>query len=595
MKCFITLCLSLCFMLSEAQNARLLWYKGKKINDSCLLTSDGYTISFSPARGSIRIRHNGTGGMAGSIALGIRNSERLKKEVTRVLTTGPAGNRNIDLANRAITAIDEVDKKMAGNIAGTSDIEMKTATGDGGNGKIIPRWVQNYFDDVVNYVITLKSKTAEDPPPPPTLSFDYCFPCDQQRKAAYSRDTAGYVTTFLSEHREAISKGLDVIKYFEVCRMKGLPYDSVAGARMAEKMQSDIQYLANRLAEKVTKAWNLYKSDVRRVPLLTEIVITLSAQLQFLGFPIPESFPASAELTEQMVNGIKDHFEKALEEHDYPVLLNVSWIAGALRLIALINDDYSPIMEQLQRFMRTNRFEMKIDAVAGLKGMGAKMKGSNVYRAVPDASCKLRWYLETPDPNSMQFTLEDPKFNEASYTGTYTWQTAPAQMELGFCEKERDTLMIQNFRPAGAESWTARGQAIPNGNFIQSIFMNCFMDIKRVREAAADKQRLEKMKKELMEEYSKAVAGNEQLAQKDPASMTPEEREKLQKLVSASQRIQNIMNGSATAYNLLLKGELQNHSETVFEKELNGKMLSPNPAVQQAIYHVTIVHAAKAK
>ena len=117
------------------------------------------------------------------------------------------------------------------------------------------------------------------------------------------------------------------------------------------------------------------------------------------------------------------------------------------------------------------------------------------------------------------------------------------------------------------------------------------MDEKRVMAAAGDKQKFERIQKELMEEYNKAIAGNEELLSKDPATMTKDERERLQKLVAASQSIQQKMTDAATSHNLLFKESVQNNLKTVFEKELDGKILFPkNTSIQHAKFKVRLVH-----
>ena len=108
---------------------------------------------------------------------------------------------------------------------------------------------------------------------------------------------------------------------------------------------------------------------------------------------------------------------------------------------------------------------------------------------------------------------------------------------------------------------------------------------------AGNKQLEEKLQKEMMAEYQKAIAGNEQLMGKDPATMTKEERERLQKVVAATQNIQTKLTTAAAAFNLLLIEGLQNNLKTVFEKEIDGRVLLPgNTAIQLAKFKVQLVH-----
>ncbi|HYE55487.1 MAG TPA: hypothetical protein VD996_11605 [Chitinophagaceae bacterium] len=588
-----------CILLTQAnaQTSKLLWYTGKKLSDTSLQISGGTRVSYSPSRNLVRITP-ASGGVAATIAARLKTREKFKQQVIKIISQGPAGPRNIHAANLAATTIDEVDRSFEKVVGGAQEIKLENMNGPVGNARAIPIWVQNNFDEVVNYVITEKSKQKTDPPPPPVQPFDYCFPCDEDRKSQYAKDTAAYFREFFDEHARIIPKGFSVIRYFEHCRIKGLPFDSAAAQRMIPKMEKDILYLMNETSAKILKAWNLYRHNATRIPVLTQMLISAARQFELMGYPMPEGYPGLGELGDALVESITKQFEEAGNRRDYPVLLNISWLTGLLRQIALIHGNETGVPENIGKFLRNNRFEMEVDAEARIgKGddyINIKMKGSNTYAAVPDKDCKLRWHLVAPDEKRMLFQLDKAEMTlgkGGKYTGTRDWYTTPAKIELGFCEEPaRDTLLVENFQSIGEESWVIDGIATP-GQFVRSTLFSSFMDEKRVRAAAADKAMAERMSKEIMDQYKKNIAGNEALLKKDPATMTPEERERLAKLASASQDIQNKMVSSAAAFSLLLKESLKNNLKTVFESELDGKVLFPkNTAIQHAKYKVKLIH-----
>ena len=587
----------LCFWCHQllAQNHNLLWYKGKKLSDTSILTNSGQRVTYSPRTGRVRVSNSTN---TSAINNRLQNSEAFKKQVVQIITGGTAGAKNIDLANRAIQTIEEVDRMMQESINSVNEITIDNLPGNNSSSALLPEWVQNYFDEVVNYVIRDKAKEKTVPEAPPAVSFDYCFPCDAERKQKYAADTARYFSQFSNEHAGMISKGFKVIGYFQHRIYNVLPYDSISADRMINKMRSDIEYLLNEISGKVSKSWNLYKNDASRLPVLIQLVHAVTRQFQLMGMAVPSSLPGLEEIGRTLLTTMAGYFDDALQKRDYPVLLNISWYMGLIRQATLILGDNISVSEKISRFMAGNRFEMMVDAEARLGTDGtllsAKMTGSNYYRAVPDKDCKLRWHLYEPFENKMKFTLEEAEIKieaPASYTGTRDWQTPPADIQLGFCERPvRDTLLMQNFMPNGKESWVIQGQAAPGG-YVMSIFNSCFMDEKRVMAAAGDKQKFERIQKELMEEYNKAIAGNEELLSKDPATMTKDERERLQKLVAASQSIQQKMTDAATSHNLLFKESVQNNLKTVFEKELDGKILFPkNTSIQHAKFKVRLVH-----
>ena len=592
-RCFIHSFLSFLFLAfcleGAAQTSRLLWYKGKKLSDTSLQMASGQRVIYSPTRGTVRVTGNNAGGMAATIAGRLKAREQFKKQVIKVITQGPGGSKIIDLASQAEAAIDAVDKKMEEKTAGVHEIIIE--------GRMIPDSVNDFFYAVVNYVVDLKNAEKVKPEPPPATSFDYCFPCDKDRQDKYAEDTTAYRVRFYSDHGNMISKALKVIRYFEIARIKGTSFNPDDAARMVPKMEEDIEYMMNDMALKVMRAWEMYKNNAPQLPLLIEMVMNTQRQFDLLAMNVPEGYPDLNEIGQQMLEGISKYYDEALKKRDYPVLLNISWYVGMLRQATLLFGEMD-FPQKLSKFLEGNRFEMIVDTKAELGKDGqtihAKMKGSNFYRAVPDKECKLRWHLYEPSDRMMQFNLEKAEMNmgvPASYTGTKHWETPPADIQLGFCEKpERDTLLMQNFHAKGAESWIVQGQTIPGG-FITGVLMNCFMDEKRMREMAADKQLQEKLQKEMMAEYQKAIAGNEQLMAKDPATMTKEEREKLQKVVAATQNIQAKLTTAAAAYNVLFKESLQNNLKTVFEKEIDGRALFPrNTAIQLAKFKIQLIH-----
>jgi hypothetical protein len=523
------------------------------------------------------------------ISNGLKTREQFKKKVIQILTNVPGGKKSVDLALSAEETIDEVDKKMQEKTRGANEWKLETA--------MIPDSVQDYFDEVVNYVITLKGKEKDEPEAPPSVSFDYCYPCDKERQSAYNRDTAAYRINFFSDHADMISKGFKVIRYFENARLSGIPYNAADAARMVPKMEQDIDYLMNEMAGRVLRAWNMYKKNAPQLPMLIELLLNTTRQFELMAKEIPEGFPDLNTIGQELISGMSKHFDEALKKRDYPVLLNIRWFIGLLRQASLMFGEFE-VSENLQKFLKGNRFEMLVNTEAELgkdgQTIAVKLKGSNYYRAVPDKECKLLWHLYQPDEKMMQFTLEKAEMNmgvPANYTGTMQWETPPADIQLGFCERPvRDTLVMQNFMPKGEERWVMQGQTTP-GQFVRSVLHSCFMDEKRVRAMAGDKQLQAKLQKEMMDEYNKAIAGNQELMGKDPASMTAEERDRLQKMVAATQKVQTKLTTAAAAYNVLFIESVQNNLKTVFEKEIDGRQLFPrNTSIQHAKFKVQLVH-----
>ncbi|MGZ5191871.1 MAG: hypothetical protein ACXWCZ_12745, partial [Flavisolibacter sp.] len=297
----------------------------------------------------------------------MKNKQDFKKQVIKAITGRSGGSMYMDLAIDATETIDEVDIVVAGILA-SNELKPKTLPPDNSptpNSRQVPVWVQNFFDEVVNYVLTEKDKELILPDPPPDASYDYCYPCDEERKAKYAKDTSLYFKKFFSNHGIMISKGIQVIGYFQMRIEKKLPYDKEAAVRMTEKMNKDVDFLRNEMVKKVLTVWNLYKNNAQQLAVLNHLVLSLHRQHELLGIPVPKEFPDLNAVGLQMYNTFTKFYDDAVDRRDYPVMLNINWYLGLLRQTTLLYGEL-PVPERLFEFMESNRFEMIVDAEAEL-------------------------------------------------------------------------------------------------------------------------------------------------------------------------------------------------------------------------------------
>jgi hypothetical protein len=578
------------------QDFKLLWYKGKKINDSTLVTAGGNRVIYHSASGRVRVQFTGTGSISSTIINGVKNAPGRKRQILQTLTSGPMGRTNISAAIQASDEVDKADQRMLRHVDGPGELELGDA--EGGSGKELPTWLRNHYDDVISYVLSVKGKEPGDAPRPPQSDFSYCAPCRDKNDKAREKEVDDYISRYFTEDREHIQKALRVIRYFQYRQSKKLPYDSVAASTMEPRMTQALAEIADYMQKKAIKVWNQYKSDGPSLPFMAELFVSVRRNLELLGMSTRQDFPPSSEVFSHTMTGISKHLSKALQEKNYPVLLNVRWIIALYRQAELLGVSDVTAEKPLHEYLSATRFEMKMDATARIGGNGisqfAKITGSNFYRAIPDTQCILRWHLISPDTTKMVYKLEDVGMeapgSSMSYVGTRKWKAAPANITLDFCHPERDTLLLNGFQPDGKENWVMANitQELP---IVTSLFGNSFMDEKRVREMAADKGLGERLKKEMMDEYEKHIAPYKHLMDKDPATLTAAEQEQLRKVVTASQEIRNKVN-MPSPFGYLLKGRLKNSDKTVFDEQIDGKVLFPrNTAIQEAIMRVRIDHA----
>ncbi|HYJ37292.1 MAG TPA: hypothetical protein VEV87_01700, partial [Chitinophagaceae bacterium] len=270
------------------------------------------------------------------------------------------------------------------------------------------------------------------------------------------------------------------------------------------------------------------------------------------------------------------------------------------RTAELLGMDSQQFESSFLHFIKINQFKLTVDARGKIEQEGtilsAKMTGENIFGAVPDSNCVLKWTLIEPDPSEMKFNLDEVVMKTpdvtATYTGTRKWKSYPASLQLDFCNDQKDTALLHGFFPIeGVESWNVQGQTISPANNIYAIYSTCFMDIKRMEAMAADPGLQARMEQQMQEKYKQFMADYQ--GTKDPSKMTPQEIKKMNDAMLASKDITNLLQ-SVSNYSFICKEPLKNKQKIVFDAQLNGKDLAPdNPAIVEAILKLKIEHVGE--
>lgn len=586
-----------CISQSTDTSFSLLWYKGKKLNDTTLLTPGGRRIGYQPSRGRVEAGMPDKNNVYNRIRQALQQGEQRKSAIAQQVVRSPHGMLRLGFVYHINRAMDDVHK-AAEKLAGT-ELELTVEEGRRmplGEGDEVPVHVQLYYDQVMQCVTKISNNPGTSQPPvPPDAGLDYCYPCDAKRQDAYKQQVHEF-TKYLEEERTCIQKAIAVMHYFSFRKVKNLPYDSVSESKMVPRMMQAMRLLLTRIGGKLMLMWTQYKNDAGKLPFLVEQMVDFSRTQQLMGVHAYVGFPAEAELVQQSVNAAMKQVDKAKRERDYKILLNIRWIVGLYRTAELLSLDQSTFEHSIVAFMRINQFEMTVQASAtmgkGATEMSAVMSGKNLFSAVPDSNCVLKWKLLEPDSSKMSYTLEEAKMQlpkvDAAYTGTTNWKSNPANLQLDFCKEEKDTTVLYGFMPhGGVDGWTVQGTTMSPANIINSIYMTCFMDVARIRAMAADAGLQARLTQQMQDKYKEFTAAYQG---KDPNLMSSSELEKLAEAMNASNDMSNIVQ-SPTPYSFLCKERLRNNQKLVLDAKVNGKELFPeNTNIKQAILTVKLEH-----
>ena len=595
---FCLILFACCCQNSEAQiidtSFKLLWYKGKKLNDTTVFIPSGQTVSYKPSKGKIEVKTPPKQDILIALTKELKQIDQRKTELARLITGSPKGPLQAGFVYHLNKSIDEVHSRY--EKLGENSIELAVESGrvqSSSSNKEIPPNILNAYNEVLNFVKDQSPITES--PSPPSIGFDYCYPCDKDRQAAFRRDSVAFMK-WTEQERENLARAMQVIGYFGSRKANRLPYDSSVARTMEEEMFDAFDKIMDRLGKKLLQVWNKLQNDETKLPFITQLMFEFLRAQQLMGLSTTPDFPEALQIAAKAVESGIRFLSKAKSERDYKVLLNIRWIVTLFRTAELLGMESQKFEHTFLDFLKINQFKVYVDARGKISQegvvMAATMTGENIFGAIPDSNCVLKWTLLSPDEKEMKFHLDEAVMKlpdvTATYTGTRDWKTYPASLQLDFCDEQKDTALLHGFFPLnGKESWIVQGEKVGT-QAIHSIYYTCFMDVKRIQAMANDPALQAKMEQQMKEKYEQFVAANQ--GAKDPSKMTPQQIEKMNEAMLAARDITNIIQ-SVSTYSFICKERLRNKQKIVYDAQVNGKELVPeNTAIEEAILKLRIEH-----
>jgi len=306
---------------------------------------------------------------------------------------------------------------------------------------------------------------------PPVMYFDYCYRCDKERQAEYSRDSTIFVNKYLYPELEYINKASEVMGGLNVqVAYTNLTREKIDEMTM-EMMQAMIK-ISERNIRKLAHAWDSYKDDAKRNFLIANLLLNMIRSWELLGLEPVEGIPGIYEIVTQLLNSGVSVLTRAKEKRDYPVLLNYKRIIELYKVAGRIGLGVDDLPASIYEFVGVNRFKIFVETASRSAGPGgtyqnAQLSGDGVFLAIPDSNCQLQWRLIAPDSLRFIYKLDafEMKGNpggQLPYTGTEFFYSPPPEIKLGFCEPNRDTADFYGFghHKQEEETWKVKDKTV---------------------------------------------------------------------------------------------------------------------------------------
>ncbi len=585
----------------------LFFYKGKKVKENVLLTPPGDTVSYNPAKRTLKkVSKSGTGKELDNMLAEINRTDQRMNEMMQKLVGGLPRTVAPYYAKPLKESYDDVKEVYASALSNTMKVDEIPGFAEPSAPQLTGR--KNIFEETIeqlkikqeliyqecrDYIRKHQNENIEVPTPP-EKDYRYCSQCDNGIKERYKKAYAEFHEKLQGEESKLLGKLLAIERARQLSgRESELDGDNIT--------DSTIKFIMKRMGKKANLLMDRYGNDPLRIGSAVPAALSMERTRQLLGFDDSDENALKMSVVSSALKNFLTYLDKAVDEKDYTIALNPGLILSCFRQYMLMGGSDKDIdnMKIFEKAINLNSFKLNIKVSGKLSGSNfmqlAELKGDNYFAAVLDSAskttCRLKWVLLGPDPEKkhMQFDLTDVKMEgegkEIVYAGTKKWKSPPPKLRIDFCDNGNDTAMITSFRPDGKETWIVPEYGPMDAPYMSNVLLGCFMDIDRLKKEA-NKEEMEKKMEEMKrqaEEFKKNYATGQTPSPSQVSTMM-----NMSKGLSAGSMISDMMQEYAIGSYLILP-KPQNKNKVVFEERLDGKKLFPeNPKIEYGWLEITL-------
>lgn len=586
---------------------QLLWYKGKKIKPNVLLTLQGDTVNYNPTKATIKVTsRSGTGKKLDRMLAELGRSNKRADEMMKKLTTVlPSKKLWPAYATQVKKAFESVQRDFTGPLSNTMNIPilpipgLQAGTGKGGYTRDETD-IEKIFDDYVSEIKKYITEHANDNinwvPTPPRFDFSYCYSCDSEKQKQYTRDFEAFRKELAGPDYEILSKALNAGRQAHFL-LSGEKYSEIQG-----EVNRIINFILFRMDKKAHILLDKFIDDPYRVHSVLQIVMSVERTNELMGVDGAIGFGAYNFLV-RGASTIANLFEKAVNERDYSIALNINGLLSLERIFQL-NDTTTP-RDIFEKVLRFNQFKLNVNVSSKLgeaRGWSlAELEGDNWFYAIPDSSCRLNWVMVGPLMNKMKMNLLEAEWKgqggEIPYVGTKDWNSDVPSLKLDFCTDRTDSITFYLFFPQGYKEmwkfpppWNEKDVSQISGTLFA-----CFLNVERTKEDYAkykDPANIEKLKKEMAAKYAQMLKNNKaySIPRQPNQSIDIRSLSEWANLQKQSKEFSELA-FSVNPGRILFTPVVHNKDKLIIEDKINGKDLFPNnDAILYAWFHIKLEH-----
>lgn len=476
----------------------LFWYKGKKINDSTLVTTKKTIVQYSRKRQMLIIEPDEKKDTAFvAMARRIAKGEEAKRELINQFDKMKNGFIYYPYLENTLVAYDDLTKRFSQamnntisfkdplpNIPASKKSHTPARQGKGPNGFELDMFTEDVPDsipDVLENIYRLLDEaekelkqlpSIENFPAPPRSEVGRCATCDTSMYNRQRRADSLWMERY-NEQEDRIAE-----KAASAGHVAGLLDLSID---IQERVTSILLQLLHRGSEKNRILFNRYGNDIHYFNVIAPVMLGNERQLQLLGANDELNSDATSLLAGKMYAVYKKHYDEQVAAKNHDFVLDIPRHLGVERQLQLLGSE-SSLGDIFGEFMAYNRFALTMeldfiwqqdgDGQLQRRATGAMETKEKIYVWLYPDSCSYRIMAHGTDLNNKKFgdiTLpmkvkggiktvreENDRLKDYPYTGAPEYSFRFPDSKINFCDNGSDTLFFALI--GGNEEVAARAQ-----------------------------------------------------------------------------------------------------------------------------------------
>lgn len=470
---------------------RYFWYRGKKINDSTLVTTKGMVVQYKKKKLQLVIQpEKKTDSLFMMAAQEITKNEERKNALVKNIEGRKNGFTLYPHVNKAMTIYDDLVKRFASPVrnsfnfnplprplAFSIDHEQVSAWAAHGpsQAEVV---VDDFPDDRLKWVLQqleeAKRKAKQLPPisdfpAPPRKDLGMCASCDKDLiRKQFVLDSI-WIETYQGKETEIMQQVISAVHAYEIY---GLEDSADYVNRTFKEMESQ---LLGRMLNKDKLLMERNGKNLEYLTVIAQVVLGHERQLQLLGLGEDGSFSSGAmDLLSGQFEIYNQYYKEQVGLRNHDFVLNLSFHLGMERQLQLLGNEGLGLSTLLEDYTSYNRFALTLEVdfswekktssgELDMKATGNMASGGKTYTMLMPDSCGFRMIpYQTIDLTKMVYTdvtislqvkggvktIRDDqgKLKTIAYSGPASFNMNLPKSRIDFCNNRvPDTLFVSGF------------------------------------------------------------------------------------------------------------------------------------------------------